>query len=177
MTAPTCLLIGNFDGVHCGHQALIAQALSVAREEGYTTTVLTFDPHPTHVLAPERAAPLLLTTERKRALLHQYGVDHVVIQPFDIAFSQKSPRAFVQEVITPLNARHIFVGSDFCFGYQRAGTIETLRELGTEFAYVVHAAKLFTLENLPVSSSRVRQALATGDLEQAERLLGRSSAS
>lgn len=175
MTSPTCLLIGNFDGVHRGHQALIAEALPVARAQGYTTTVLTFDPHPTHVLSPERAASLLLTPTQKQSLLRHYGVDHVVIHPFDIPFSQKSPRIFVEEVIAPLHARHIFVGSDFCFGYQRAGTIETLRELGKEFGYVVHAAPLFTLENLPVSSSRVRQALATGDTEQTRRLLGRSN--
>ncbi len=173
MPTPTCVLIGNFDGVHTGHQAL----LRVARSEAHTiqgeTAVLTFDPHPTHVLSLDRTVPRLLTLERKRELLHHYGADRVVVQPFDIAFSQKTPREFVQEVIVPLHAQVLVVGADFRFGNKREGTVETLIELGKECGFRVQVIPLHALDNEIVSSSRIRQALAEGDLEYTTTALDR----
>lgn len=173
MLTPTCVLIGNFDGVHRGHQALLRIARSEARTIQGETAVLTFDPHPTHVLSPDRAVPRLLTLERKRELLHHYGADRVVVQPFDSAFSQKTPREFVQEVIVPLNTRVLVVGADFRFGNKREGTVETLIELGKEFEFTVQAIPLHALDKEIVSSSRIRQALMEGDLEYVTNALGR----
>lgn len=167
------LAIGNFDGVHLGHQALLQQAITTAREIQSTAIVLTFDPHPTRVLAPERVAPLLLTLSRKQELLLELGIDRVVVQRFDQDFSKKTPYAFVQDVIVPLKTEKIFVGTDFCFGSQRQGTIETLTQLGEEFGFTTHATPLTTLDGLPTSSSRVRRALAEGNLELVQTLLGR----
>jgi len=173
MPTPTCVVIGNFDGVHVGHQALLQIAVSETRNIDGKAVVLTFDPHPTRILSPDRAAPRLLTLERKQELLHQYGADRVVVQPFDIAFSQKTPREFVQDVIVPLSARILIVGADFRFGNKREGTIETLIELGKEFDFTVQAIPLRTLNEEIVSSSRIRQALTEGDLTYVTKALGR----
>lgn len=173
MLTPTCVLIGNFDGVHRGHQTL----LGVARSEAHTihgeTAVLTFDPHPTHVLSPDRAVPRLLTLERKQELLHYYGADRVVVHSFDSAFSQKTSREFVQEVIVPLQARVLIVGADFRFGNKREGTVETLIELGKECGFRVQAIPLHALDEEIISSSRIRQALMEGDLKYVTNALGR----
>lgn len=173
MLTPTCVVIGNFDGVHVGHQALLQAAASAARLLNGEVVVLTFDPHPTHVLSPDKAAPRLLTLERKQELLHHYGADRVVVQPFDIAFSQKTPREFAQDVIVPLHARTLIVGTDFRFGNKREGTIDTLVELGKDLGFAVQALPLKTLGEEIVSSSRIRQALTEGDLAYATRALGR----
>jgi len=173
MPTPTCVLIGNFDGVHRGHQALLHVARLEAHNIHGEIAVLTFDPHPTHILSPDRAVLRLLTLERKRELLHHFGADRVVAQPFDIAFSQKTPREFVQEVIAPLHARVLVVGADFRFGNKREGTVETLIELGKECGFRVQAIPLHALDEEIVSSSRVRQALTEGDLEYVTHALGR----
>ncbi len=173
MAQSTCLAIGNFDGVHLGHQVLIQQTIRAARELNGQAVVLTFDPHPSRILAPDRSPPLLLTLDRKQELLTALGVDRIVIQPFDRPFSQKTPRDFIEDVLAPLYPRQVFVGTDFCFGYKRAGTIETLALLGQEFGFTTQGNPLVELDQQTVSSSRVRQALTDGNLPLVQGLLGR----
>ncbi len=173
MIRPKALLIGNFDGVHRGHQQLIRLAVDAAKQLGGEAIALTFDPHPTRVLSPERTSPLLTTLTRKRELLLAAGLDEVLVQPFTADFSTLHPEAFIQTTLAHLNIRRIFVGQDFRFGKDREGTHETLTELGQRFGYNAVIVPSIQIEAEAVSSSRIRQALRAGDLKTAETLLGR----
>lgn len=166
------LIIGNFDGVHRGHQALIRRAVEIAQIVNGQTFALTFDPHPAQLLRPESAPTLLTTLEEKCRLLQAAGVDRVIVQTFDRLFSELSPRAFVEQIIVPLQVQTILIGQDFHFGNQRTGTIETLTELGSEFDYTVEVIEPLLENGSIISSTRVRQALAKGDLTTASLLLG-----
>jgi riboflavin kinase/FMN adenylyltransferase len=173
MIRPKALLIGNFDGVHRGHQQLIRLAIEAAKQFGGEAVALTFDPHPTRILSPEHAPPLLTTLARKRELLLEAGLDEVIVQPFTTDFSTLSPEAFIQTTLAHFNIRTIFVGQDFRFGKDREGTHETLTELGQRFKYRTEIVPSIQIEGEVVSSSRIRQALRGGDLKTAETLLGR----
>ena len=173
MNRPKTLLIGNFDGVHRGHQYLIRLAVEAAKEFGGEAVALTFDPHPTRILSPERAPHLLTTQARKRELLLAASLDEVLVQPFTTDFSTLSPEAFIQTTLAHLNIQKIFVGQDFRFGKDREGTHETLTELGQRFGYIIEIVPPIQIEREIVSSSRIRQALRGGDLKTAETLLGR----
>ena len=173
MIRPKALLIGNFDGVHRGHQQLIRLAVEAAKQFGGKAVALTFDPHPARILSPEHAPPLLTTLLRKRELLLAAGLDEVLVQQFTADFSTLSPEAFVQTTLAHLNIQTIFVGQDFRFGKDREGTHKTLTELGQHFGYTTEIVPSIRIEGEVVSSSRIRQALRTGDLKTAETLLGR----
>ncbi len=167
------LIIGNFDGVHRGHQALIKRAVEIADTHNGQTIALTFDPHPVQLLRPESAPTLLTSLEEKSHLLQVAGVDRVIVETFNRDFSELSPRAFVERIIAPLNVRVILIGQDFRFGKQRGGTIETLSELGQAFGYTVEVVQPVREDGSIISSSRIRQALADGDTATAGMLLGR----
>jgi len=166
--------IGNFDGVHRGHAEIFAHLRRKSCDRGLPSVVVTFEPHPLKVLAPE-SAPLLLTTfEQKAALIEESGIDHLVVVPFSQEFSRLSARDFVLKILcTPLGMRHIIIGHDYAFGRGREGNFKTLENLG-----VLNG---FTLEDLPplgeegaiFSSSLVRSAVADGDMDTAARILGR----
>lgn len=171
---PGALAIGNFDGVHRGHRALLQQCIDAARALGGDAVALTFDPHPTRVLAPERASSLLMGVDRKLELLATTGLDAVVVQRFDLSFAAQTPEEFVDQVVLGLRAREVFVGYDFRFGRNREGTAESLASLGAARGYRGHVVEAITDDDgVPLSSSRVRRALGEGDLASAERLLGR----
>lgn len=166
------IAVGNFDGVHLGHQHIVSRARAVAG--GGEVAVLTFDPHPTRVLAPGRAAPLLTTTQRKLELLGAAGVDVAVVEPFDRALSELDPAAFARAVLADgLGAHHVLVGQDFRFGKGRAGTVEELAALGQELGFAVTAAEPLLVDGEPASSSRARASLAAGDVAACARVLGR----
>lgn len=165
----TTVVIGNFDGVHRGHQALIEAARRA--EPGSSLTAVTFWPHPMSVIRPDHA-PLLLSslTERKR-LLARSGVDRVEVVDFTAELAQWSPEEFVARIIAPLNPTRIVVGENFRFGFRAAGDVDTLTELGRG-RFVVTGLPLLDAAALPDSSTRVREAIAEGDLDTANALLG-----
>jgi riboflavin kinase/FMN adenylyltransferase len=179
-TRPAVVTPGNYDGVHLGHRALIATARKVAREaeaagQGPLRVVaLTFDPHPLHFIAPDRAPRLLTDVPQRNELLRAAGADEVVVLPFDRAFSLLSPSEFVQQVLVHrLDARALVVGTDFRFGAQRAGDVATLQTLGAPHGITITTVPPVTLDGEPVSSSRVRACLAAGEVELAARMLTR----
>lgn len=167
------VVIGNLDGVHRGHQAVLAQARAIADREGLATVVLTFDPHPNQVLRGW-TPPRLTTLERRVELLRRHGADEVIVEPFTPALAALTPERFARELLAArLGAKAVVVGENFRFGARRAGDLDTLRALGAELGFDVAAADIARDERGPLSSTRVRDAVANGDLGEATRLLGR----
>lgn len=173
---PRCVLTaGNFDGVHVGHQRIMQTVTARARALGGTSVVYTFDPHPRRVLTPDRAPRLLTTLEQKLELLDEQGVDAVVVEPFDLAFAQQGAERFVREVLhARLRPVELYVGYDFHFGRDREGSMRTLSELGPHLGFAVTIIPEVKLGERDVNSSRVRELLAAGAVEEAAALLGRS---
>ena len=167
------VVIGNFDGVHRGHQAVLRQARGIADADGLACVVLTFDPHPREVLGGT-ARPPLTTLARRIELLRAHGADDVAIQPFSLEFAAWSPDRFARDLLAArLSARAVVVGENFRFGAKRAGDLPKLRELGAELGFRAEAAQVDGDAKGPFSSTRVRQALAAGDLAEATLVLGR----
>jgi riboflavin kinase/FMN adenylyltransferase len=166
--------IGNFDGVHLGHRAVIEAALSESRERALTPLVLTFDPHPAEVLG-RGARPPLTVLERKVELIERLGSElRVVVEPFTRELSQLTPAEFARDfVVDLLGARVVIVGDNFRFGHGRAGDLETLVALGHELGFEARPSSLSGDAEGPYSSTRARAALAEGDLAAVERVLGR----
>jgi riboflavin kinase / FMN adenylyltransferase len=173
------LTIGNFDGVHRGHQAMLALLTSEARHRGLPSCVLTFEPHPRDHFArlagkPQSAPARIATLRDKLAELENCGIDHVVVARFDARFAAMSPQAFVDDVLqTGLGARYVLVGDDFSFGAKRAGNYAMLDAAGDAAGFDVARMMSYEVHGLRVSSSAVRDALAAGDMKRAEALLGR----
>ncbi|HEX5373319.1 MAG TPA: bifunctional riboflavin kinase/FAD synthetase [Aquabacterium sp.] len=178
--APACALtIGNFDGVHRGHQAMLALLRNEAQHRGLPSTVLTFEPHPRDYFAarsgrPELAPTRIATLRDKLMELERCGVDQVVILPFDETMAALSPDAFIDQVLVQgLHARYVLVGDDFRFGAKRAGDYAMLDAAGSARGFDVARMMSYEVHGLRVSSSVVRDALSAGDMAQVERLLGR----
>lgn len=170
------VVIGNFDGVHRGHQQVLARARATAAERGLGLAILTFEPHPAAVLGAS-APPRLTRLTTKVELVGRLGVDLVVAQHFDDAFAALSPRAFVERcLVGGLCARVVVVGHDFRFGARRAGDLDALRAFGAEKGFTVDVQEVVGDELGPFSSTRVRAALAAGDLGAARHVLGRPHA-
>jgi riboflavin kinase/FMN adenylyltransferase len=172
---PTVVTPGNHDGVHLGHRALISTARDLAARSGLLTMGMCFDPHPTSVLAPERAPVLLTPMARRVDLMKGAGCDEVAVLAFDRAFAQTSPELFVQRVLVErCRARAVVVGPDFHFGSKRAGNIATLRALGQQHGFSVTVVRPVLFDGEPVSSTRVRRLLAEyGDVASVARMLTR----
>ena len=169
------LAIGNFDGVHLGHQALVRATVEQARRQAGTAMVLTFDPHPVRVLAPERAPRALMTLEQRAELLSALGIEVVAVLGFDADVAALDPEQFVRAILVrTLEARSVVVGERFRFGRGRAGDVSLLARLGDECGFNVRAHPVVVEEGEPVSSSRIRELLALGDVQGAARLLGRA---
>ncbi|HET6518480.1 MAG TPA: bifunctional riboflavin kinase/FAD synthetase [Geminicoccaceae bacterium] len=165
--------IGNFDGVHRGHRAVVGAAGERAARLGARLGVVTFEPHPREVLTPE-AAPARLTPLRAKALLlGRLGVAELFVLPFTAALMRKSPEAFVGEVLVAgLGARHVVVGDDFRFGHRRAGDVALLETLGFRHGFGVTGMAPVAWRGETCSSSRIREALAAGEVADAAELLG-----
>jgi riboflavin kinase / FMN adenylyltransferase len=165
--------IGNFDGVHRGHRSLIAAARTQARDLGASLGVVTFEPHPREVLAPEKAPPRLTPLRIKARLLADLGVGHLFALAFNEHLMRKSPEAFVHDVLAGgLGIRHAVVGYDFRFGHRRAGDADTLARLGEDYGFGVTRIEPVAWRGEVCSSSRIRDAIIAGDVAQARDLLG-----
>ena len=178
--APSCALtIGNFDGVHRGHQAMLALLRSEAQHRSLPSCVMTFEPHPRDHFArisgrPELAPARIATLRDKLSELERCGVDQVVVLRFDARFAALSPQAFIDEVLLRgLGARYVLVGDDFCFGAKRAGDYAMLDTAGQAAGFDVARMMSYEVRGLRVSSSAVREALAAGDMVRCAALLGR----
>lgn len=168
--------IGNFDGVHQGHQQLIAHVLNKAHALGVPATVVTFEPHAFEFFGRENLTIPRITRLREKFLaLAATGVDNVLILPFNQQLAEISATDFVKKVLVEsLRAAHVCVGDDFQFGHKRQGNFSLLQQMGAEYGYTVEAMPTVQLDNERVSSTRVRQALAAGEQELVERMLGHS---
>jgi riboflavin kinase/FMN adenylyltransferase len=172
--APAAVTIGNFDGVHLGHQAMLARLIAVARERGLRASVLTFEPHPRELFTPAAAPTRLTSLREKLELLGAHGVDHVHVQRFSRAFAALAPEAFVERSLAGvLAARWVLVGEDFRYGAKRAGDFRSLAAEAALRGFDLEAMPTITHGGTRVSSSAVREALARGDLRRAAALLGR----
>ena len=178
--APACALtIGNFDGVHRGHQAMLALLVSEAKHRGLPSCVMTFEPHPRDYFAallhkPELAPARIATLRDKLGELHRCGIEQVVVLRFDQAFAAQSPQAFIDDVLVlGLGTKYVLVGDDFCFGAKRAGDYKMLDAAGQRAGFDVARMNSYEVRGSRVSSSAVREALAKGDMARAATLLGR----
>jgi riboflavin kinase/FMN adenylyltransferase len=178
--APACALtIGNFDGVHRGHQAMLALLTSEARHRGLPSCAMTFEPHPRDYFAavagkPELAPARIATLRDKLSELERCGIDQAVVLRFDRAFASQSPQAFIDDVLVRgLGTRYVLVGDDFRFGAKRAGDYAMLDAAGQRAGFDVARMNSYEVRGLRVSSSAVREALAGGDMARAATLLGR----
>lgn len=166
--------IGNFDGHHLGHHALLNRVVERARCAQGTAVVLTFDPHPVKILAPHVDLQFLTSEEEKRARFEQAGIDEVVSLEFTHAFAAFSPEMFAEQVLSKgLGLKEIFVGQHFAFGHRRAGQIGDLIALGKRFGFVVHPIPPVMIDGGVVSSTRIRRLIVSGHVDQAAVLLGR----
>lgn len=175
---PCALTIGNFDGVHRGHRALLARVKEAAQMLGVETAVMTFEPHPreffAHLAGDESRAPARIANLRdKLQALAEAGVDRVIVEHFNARFAALSPQAFIKDVLVDgLHVKWLIVGDDFCFGAKRAGDMAMLKEAGKQYGFEVVSLPTVMHEGARISSSAVRSALDIGDFEHAAELLG-----
>ncbi len=173
--APCALTIGNFDGVHRGHQALLARVREAARERGVPACVMTFEPHPREFFDPAGAPPRIAMLRDKLEALRMNGVERVVVEHFNRTFASQSPEAFVEHVIVGgLHARWVLIGDDFRYGAKRAGDFDSLKAAGARYGFEVERmATVADPSGARISSSAVRAFLTAGDLDAAREALGR----
>jgi len=176
---PSAVAIGKFDGVHAGHRQVIAALREVAQRESLTATIVTFDRHPLALLRPEACPPPLVSNAQKIELLAATGVDATLMLAFDRAFSEQTPRQFVERILAAaLDAKVVMVGADFRFGSKGSGTVETLREFGAEFGFEVHVIddvvepEAGSETGRRASSTWIRELLAAGRVAEAAVVLG-----
>jgi len=172
--AASVVTIGNFDGVHLGHQALISRLVEEARGRNEVSVALTFEPHPLKVLAPERAPRLILAAEDKIEIFQNLGVDVLVNQRFDASFASLDAETFVRQfVVDRLKAKKIWVGRDLRFGQGRKGSVEQLIDWGPKWGFEVSIVEPILLNSVRVSSSHIRRLVEEGRVDEASKSLGR----
>lgn len=169
---PCALTIGNFDGVHYGHRQILRRVVALAHERNWNASVLTFDPHPTCVVAPERAPRLLTTLERRVELMKEEGIQQVLILPFTREISQWTPEEFAGRLLVGrLGARAILVGTNFRFGTRQSGDVAVLADLGRRLGFETEAIAPVSCRGRVVSSTVIREAIGAGRVALAARLL------
>lgn len=168
------LALGNFDGVHLGHRSIIERVVRSAARRAATPVVLTFDPHPTRVVRPGSAPRLLMTSEQKVGVLGELGVEGVAIVRFTQDVASWNPETFVRLVLREwLGVAEVWVGANFVFGHDRAGNVTKLRQLGSRYGFTAETIEPVRYKEFVVSSSRARQLIGEGRVEEAATLLGR----
>ena len=171
---PSALTIGNFDGVHFGHRRVLRFLKAIADEKGWKPTVLTFDPHPTRVVAPQRTPLLMTSPERRAQLMQQEGIAQVLILPFTREVASLEPADFVRQLLVErLGARAVLVGDNFRFGHRQAGNVQVLAGLGRELGFETDVVSPVKCRGRIVSSSGIRELLRAGKVGLAARLLER----
>ncbi len=169
-----CVALGNFDGVHLGHQEIIKQTVETAHRKARDAVVYTFDPHPRLVLKKVPEIPRITTPRERAEILEHLGIDALVLAEFTVEFAAMSPQEFVQNVLLEeLGARDIFIGENYRFGKERAGTPQALRQMGPELGFRVHVVPPVKVGDTVVSSSKIREHLSRGEMREANILLGR----
>ncbi len=170
----TALTIGNFDGLHLGHKQLIHRVLEFSREHGLTPALLTFDPHPTRVVAPDRAPKLLTNLDQRKDLIHAAGIEHIEVLQFTPELAKLTPREFIEQIVVgKLRARAVVVGDNFRFGNKAAGDVRLLEELGREFGFDTDVLHAISWRGTVISSSAIRARVQSGEVSRACRMLGR----
>lgn len=172
LVGPIVLAAGTFDGLHLGHQALIARAMEEASRVNGTAVVLSFDRHPASITRPEMAPKLLTRNKTKLAILEQMGIPVVLLLEFNAALASISAEAFIRSFPTSLH--EICVGSQWSFGHRGAGNITLLKQLGGELGFTVASILPVEIHGKPISSTRIRAAIALGDFKEASACLGRN---
>ncbi|MGP8090894.1 MAG: bifunctional riboflavin kinase/FMN adenylyltransferase, partial [Syntrophobacteraceae bacterium] len=168
------ITIGNFDGVHKGHQALFQRVKQLAEELNGESVVVTFDPHPLEVLFPEKAPSFITSHRHKLDLIASCGIDATIVIPFDHKFSAMSAREFVEVLLVEkIGAKAIVVGHDYRFGHGREGDIAFLKRLGEQYGFQVQTVTGLKVNDTVVSSTTIRQMIVSGNIKEANRLLGR----
>ena len=171
---PVALVIGNFDGVHLGHQAMLLRLKETSKRLNLASCVMTFEPHPREFFAPDQAPTRLTSLREKLELLAEYGVDQVQICRFNYDFAKIGAKEFVANILQQgLAAQWVLVGDDFRFGARRAGDLAMLRSLSSSYGFEVEEMSTYNVDGIRVSSTAVRKALSSDDLGLARRLLGR----
>jgi riboflavin kinase / FMN adenylyltransferase len=166
--------IGNFDGVHAGHRRILRRVVELGREHHWTPSVLTFDPHPAKVLAPERAPKLLTSLDERLAYMKSEGIQQAFVLPFNKAFSEQSPDEFARDIVVGrIGAKAVLVGENFRFGRGQSGDVKLLRLLGDRYGFLTEVASGVTIRGRMVSSSEIRRLILAGAVSAAARLLER----
>jgi riboflavin kinase/FMN adenylyltransferase len=170
-----CLAIGFFDGVHLGHQQIIRQTIADARQHEGIALVITFDCHPNSVVAPTRVPPLIYSLPQKLRAIESLGAHTLLLIHFDKQFSELPGEVFVRALARDLGGiQSLCVGSNFVFGHKRGGNVGLLKKLGQELNFTVHGMASVALDGEPVSSTRVRETIASGELDATSQMLGRA---
>ena len=168
------MAIGNFDGVHVGHQTLFRKAAELALAREGTSIAFTFEPHPLKIIAPEKVPPLLTHFHKKMELIESCGINLVICADFTRQFADQQPRDFSKNILfEKIGVKEVVVGFDYAFGRGREGTIPYLKKMGEEFGFQVHVVEPFKLNGHTVSSSHVRELIESGQVEMASQFLGR----
>lgn len=169
-----CVAIGFFDGVHLGHQQILRQTVSDARQHEAISVAVTFDAHPNTIVAPQHVPPLIYPLAKKLRVIESLGVDTICVIHFDQPFSEISGEKFIRDLARDFkNIQSICVGSQFTFGHKRTGNVSLLRILGQELHFHVHGLANISLDGQTVSSTRIREAIRAGNLDFASQMLGR----
>ena len=172
-----CLAIGFFDGVHLGHQQIIRQTISDARQHDAIAVVLTFDRHPNSIVAPDKVPPLIYSLPQKLRAIESLGADALLLVQFDKKFSEQTGEEFIRSLARDFGKVHsICVGADFVFGHKRSGDVALLKKLGVELNFSVHGLSAVSLDGQVVSSTRIRETIRAGDFDAASQMLGRTYA-
>ncbi len=171
---PSAVTIGNFDGVHLGHREILRRLRALADANGWKASALTFDPHPTKVVAPERTPKLMSSPDERARRMVEAGLDQVLILPFNAAVAQLTPEEFAEDLLARrMGARAVLVGENFRFGCRQSGDVHKLEALGQRLGFVVEIVPAVCFRGRIVSSSGIRALIAAGHLALANRLLGR----
>ena len=171
---PSAAAIGNFDGVHVGHEKVLKEAKKLSREKKLPISVLTFEPHPREFFSSEKNNFLLQTNSQKIETLRKHGIDNLINLKFDKNLSELQPEEFIERILFKnLSLKHVFVGKDFKFGKNRKGDIDTLKNIGARYNIGVSSISLKTLNTVSISSTKIREHLKSGNIIEANKLLGR----